>query len=188
MIVLAQWRHDGPESSVLPIGLQTFDKVSSRRGKPGFDALLLYAAPTGSCSAPSRNAKPRRHSCLICWRTKCFSSSRPLRSASSNGGPTVDRCNDPGARGAGGATAHVSERRLFYGSTQRHCRHRTSEAPPLSAPSLTHFLAQFLHADRISIVIQCINYFQSDFFSGGTSASSIALLNERAASFKDVVL
>lgn len=37
--------HDGPESSVLLIGLQPFGEVSPRRGKPGFAASLLL--PTG---------------------------------------------------------------------------------------------------------------------------------------------
>lgn len=45
MIVRARWRHDGPESSVLLIGLQPFGEVSPRRGKSGFDASLLL--PTG---------------------------------------------------------------------------------------------------------------------------------------------
>ncbi len=45
MIVRTRWRHDGRESSVLLIGLQPFGEVSTRRGKPGFDASLLL--PTG---------------------------------------------------------------------------------------------------------------------------------------------
>ncbi len=44
-MVRARWRHDTPGSSVLLIGVQPFAELSSRRGKPGFDASLLL--PTG---------------------------------------------------------------------------------------------------------------------------------------------
>lgn len=44
-MVRVRWRHDGSGSSVLLIGVQPFGEVSSRRGKPGFDASLLL--PTG---------------------------------------------------------------------------------------------------------------------------------------------
>jgi hypothetical protein len=44
-MVRARWRHDTSGSSVLLIGVQPFGEVSSRPGKPGFDASLLL--PTG---------------------------------------------------------------------------------------------------------------------------------------------
>lgn len=44
-MVRARWRHDTSGSSVLLIGVQPFGELSSRRGKPGFDASLLL--PTG---------------------------------------------------------------------------------------------------------------------------------------------
>jgi len=40
-MVRARWRHDTSGSSVLLIGAQPFGELSSRRGKPGFDASLL---------------------------------------------------------------------------------------------------------------------------------------------------
>lgn len=41
----ARWRHDASGSSVLLIGARPFGEVSTRRGKPGFNASLLL--PTG---------------------------------------------------------------------------------------------------------------------------------------------